>query len=517
MSDPSTASSSPSHANISAMEEGERGELDDGPVTGSQRAYMDVLENPGHEQTRSSDVTVGRDSTRGGTSPITSAETSQHQTTVPRDGRAPFDLTSPVPSLSAQDRRRRLTGHDNHTRLQRTRSGGENLDGMRRGIPLPHRSASMIVPSSRSASHAAPGSSHDVPIDLSSSSPPSPYGSSGEDHVWSSENSPSASGVSQSARPLPTSSGSVPRTVHHLHDDGRPGILRPYSWNGSGVMAPGYEQGAGYANMMPHWSGTAVDGRGNASFRGIDGSDQPPQRNYQDERAQRPHVSRPPTNEQHRPVNTGTDARDNLPSTSPYYPGPDPSTRWPSSASGIISQGPGAYEGSFGRSEVTRRSSRRSTWHDREEGQFDELTPPRWQPDAEVSECPICGTVFSFWHRKHHCRKCGRVVCASCSPHRITIPRQFIVRPPDSTNLPSSTVPLTHPTIDLAGEFSSPSFVNPALGGGEEVRLCNPCVPDPNPNPPGFTGLRPHGHRASHSLSSTMGNAWSSEPVSDTP
>ncbi|EHA25918.1 hypothetical protein ASPNIDRAFT_143971, partial [Aspergillus niger ATCC 1015] len=51
-----------------------------------------------------------------------------------------------------------------------------------------------------------------------------------------------------------------------------------------------------------------------------------------------------------------------------------------------------------------------------------------WQPDAEVTKCPICGTTFSFWYRKHHCRKCGRVVCASCSPHRITIPRQFIVR-----------------------------------------------------------------------------------------
>ena len=27
-------------------------------------------------------------------------------------------------------------------------------------------------------------------------------------------------------------------------------------------------------------------------------------------------------------------------------------------------------------------------------------------------------------------------------------------------------------------------FTNPALGGGEEVRVCNPCVPDPNYSPP---------------------------------
>ena len=29
---------------------------------------------------------------------------------------------------------------------------------------------------------------------------------------------------------------------------------------------------------------------------------------------------------------------------------------------------------------------------------------PRWQPDAEVTYCPICSTQFSFFNRKHHCR-----------------------------------------------------------------------------------------------------------------
>ncbi|KAL8971345.1 MAG: hypothetical protein Q9183_001095, partial [Haloplaca sp. 2 TL-2023] len=103
--------------------------------------------------------------------------------------------------------------------------------------------------------------------------------------------------------------------------------------------------------------------------------------------------------------------------------------------------------------------------------------------------------------RKHHCRKCGRVVCASCSPHRITIPRQFIVQPPQDSNMnPGNGVPANIEVVDLTGndddqngqqQSSGPrdtpqspvSRIDPALGGGQEVRLCNPCVPDPNPLP----------------------------------
>lgn len=146
-----------------------------------------------------------------------------------------------------------------------------------------------------------------------------------------------------------------------------------------------------------------------------------------------------------------------------------------------------------------------------------EYSLPRWQPDSEVSQCPICDTQFSFFYRKHHCRKCGRVVCASCSPHRITIPRQFIVSPPDQNRFPLSSTLAPNLSdahvIDLTGD-ESPSqpqprthmqrnysrdlpTLNPGLGGGEEVRLCNPCVPDPNPEPP-----RGYGSLGSPSLSS---------------
>ena len=97
-------------------------------------------------------------------------------------------------------------------------------------------------------------------------------------------------------------------------------------------------------------------------------------------------------------------------------------------------------------------------------------TITRWQPDDEVQCCPVCHNPFNWWYRKHHCRKCGRVVCNSCSPHRITIPRQYIIKSPEQAN------------ADLNGNPSiAPSIID--LTGGEEVRLCNPCVPDPNLSP----------------------------------
>lgn len=78
-------------------------------------------------------------------------------------------------------------------------------------------------------------------------------------------------------------------------------------------------------------------------------------------------------------------------------------------------------------------------------------------------------------------------MCANCSPHRITIPRQYIVHPP---------------TLELSGDDDdeNPRYTsNPALGGGEEVRVCNPCVPDPNYNPPPQAG-RPESWQSQNSF-----------------
>jgi len=45
-----------------------------------------------------------------------------------------------------------------------------------------------------------------------------------------------------------------------------------------------------------------------------------------------------------------------------------------------------------------------------------------WIPDRVVNRCMICGSSFNIFFRKHHCRKCGRCVCANCAPADNTKP-----------------------------------------------------------------------------------------------
>jgi hypothetical protein len=44
-----------------------------------------------------------------------------------------------------------------------------------------------------------------------------------------------------------------------------------------------------------------------------------------------------------------------------------------------------------------------------------------WVSDDERVLCSVCSLAFSFFNRRHHCRACGEVVCASCSPDKALV------------------------------------------------------------------------------------------------
>ncbi|GAB1310333.1 E3 ubiquitin-protein ligase ZNRF2 [Madurella fahalii] len=169
-------------------------------------------------------------------------------------------------------------------------------------------------------------------------------------------------------------------------------------------------------------------------------------------------------------------------SREPTLPSPGTIPRSSRATAGLQAAGPTAPAAASPTASTPGPSAPLSTGTER--GGPSEFVLPRWQPDAEVTYCPICHTQFSIFVRKHHCRKCGRVVCNSCSPHRITIPYQYIVQPPGAPRHMAQ-----RPISLLDSQTWYPDF-----GGGERVRLCNPCVPDPNTAPPQTQTAQPMAH-----------------------
>lgn len=48
-------------------------------------------------------------------------------------------------------------------------------------------------------------------------------------------------------------------------------------------------------------------------------------------------------------------------------------------------------------------------------GKVDHYVPAIWVPDGRTEMCMRCGKFFGWRRRRHHCRLCGRCVCAACS------------------------------------------------------------------------------------------------------
>ncbi|CAG8633017.1 24111_t:CDS:2 [Dentiscutata erythropus] len=53
-----------------------------------------------------------------------------------------------------------------------------------------------------------------------------------------------------------------------------------------------------------------------------------------------------------------------------------------------------------------------------------------WENDDDVKECRRCQKPFMrLYRRKHHCRRCGQVVCNQCSRERVTLSPDQVVTP----------------------------------------------------------------------------------------
>ena len=46
----------------------------------------------------------------------------------------------------------------------------------------------------------------------------------------------------------------------------------------------------------------------------------------------------------------------------------------------------------------------------------------KWEPDESRIGCTSCSVEFTFFTRRHHCRRCCRIFCADCSRGQMMLP-----------------------------------------------------------------------------------------------
>lgn len=56
-----------------------------------------------------------------------------------------------------------------------------------------------------------------------------------------------------------------------------------------------------------------------------------------------------------------------------------------------------------------------------------------WELDTAAKTCRVCVRKFGFLSRRHHCRKCGLVVCDKCSPWKVFLNSSDILQDPEGT------------------------------------------------------------------------------------
>ncbi|WQF80816.1 Putative FYVE zinc finger, Zinc finger, FYVE/PHD-type, Zinc finger, RING/FYVE/PHD-type [Colletotrichum destructivum] len=97
-----------------------------------------------------------------------------------------------------------------------------------------------------------------------------------------------------------------------------------------------------------------------------------------------------------------------------------------------------------------------------------------WEDDASVTQCPFCQQEFGSWtFRRHHCRICGRVVCADpltgCSSEVGLSIASRESHASGSSRAPRLTAPATSPATEKPPTTAQPGQLS------VDVRMCRGC------------------------------------------
>ncbi|KAG0209758.1 hypothetical protein BGX28_009978 [Mortierella sp. GBA30] len=158
--------------------------------------------------------------------------------------------------------------------------------------------------------------------------------------------------------------------------------------------------------------------------------------------------SQPPSQPEPRPAPLRDSGSESGPSSTPFSPvshaGPSHAPITPPSARSGFPESPRQFQSNIaGANNVANqdRSSRNSSIHTHRQAQIQQqqyhspppLTDAKWELDSKATECRECHRKFSLWVRRHHCRRCGHVVCDRCSGHRSVLHPSMVVYDPTSS------------------------------------------------------------------------------------
>ncbi|KAJ1302470.1 hypothetical protein OPQ81_002788 [Rhizoctonia solani] len=121
-----------------------------------------------------------------------------------------------------------------------------------------------------------------------------------------------------------------------------------------------------------------------------------------------------------------------------------------------------------GRTAIAKQSN--SEKQKERRGRVEHYVPPIWVPDREAPVCMRCQAAFGWRRRRHHCRICGRVVCASCSS------KNFFIMDPSNPEASKSRKPeraciLCYEAVFPVLDSSADSINSSAERGGTIMHL----------------------------------------------
>jgi hypothetical protein len=67
------------------------------------------------------------------------------------------------------------------------------------------------------------------------------------------------------------------------------------------------------------------------------------------------------------------------------------------------------------------------------------VSAPTWARDKNYPACISCSREFTLLLRRHHCRGCGLIFCAGCTPSKMQLPTSWGIKDPKRVCLTCAT------------------------------------------------------------------------------